>query len=99
MNKKRVYILIEPQPSADIVYELSRSYALQKKDANYKRRVTWLGQNAKDRIFQASEYEKQRQKHGISCQYKLFEEENRYIFGSKWLGYLIVANNSENKYK
>jgi hypothetical protein len=71
-----VYIPIEPQPSADSVYELSRSYALLKKDANYKRRVTWLGQNAKDRIFQASEYENQRQKHGISCQYKLF-----YVYG------------------
>jgi hypothetical protein len=36
-----------------------------------------------DLFFQASEYEKQRQKHGISCQYKLFEEETLYMFGSK----------------
>ena len=50
VNKKRVYIPIEPQPSADSVYELSRSYASLKKDANYKRRVTWLGQNAKDNV-------------------------------------------------
>ena len=35
VNKKRVYIPIEPQPSADSVYELSRSYASLKKDANY----------------------------------------------------------------
>ena len=50
VNKKRVYIPIEPQPSADSVYELSRSYASLKKDTNYKRRVTWLGQNAKDSV-------------------------------------------------
>ena len=56
-------------------------------------------QQALDLIFQASEYENQRHKHGISYQYKLFEEETRYIFGSKLLGYLIVANNPENKSK
>jgi hypothetical protein len=27
----------------------------------------------------------------------LFEEETLYMFGSKWLRYLIVANNPENK--
>lgn len=50
VNKRRVYIPIEPQPSADSVYELSRSYVSLKIDANYKRRVTWLGQNAKDSV-------------------------------------------------
>ena len=50
MNKKRVYISIESQPSVDSVYELSRSNASLKKDANYKRRVTWLGKNAKDSV-------------------------------------------------
>ena len=68
-------------------YQLSRSVS----------KVSRLVNKLFDLIFQVSEYENQRQKHDISCQYKLFEEENLYIFGSKWLGYLIVANNPENK--
>ena len=68
-------------------YQLSRSVS----------KVSWLVNKLFDLIFQSSEYEKQRKKHDISCQYKLFEEETRYIFGSKWLRYLIVANNPENK--
>ncbi|VDH92966.1 Hypothetical predicted protein [Mytilus galloprovincialis] len=47
---KRVYVPIEPQPSQESVFELSKSYATLKKDSNYKKRVSWLAQGAKESV-------------------------------------------------
>ncbi|CAC5400572.1 unnamed protein product [Mytilus coruscus] len=50
VNKKRIYVPIEPQPTPETVFELSRSYAALKKDSNYKKRVSWLAQGAKESV-------------------------------------------------